>query len=131
MQVNLPNISYVISDDKMNVTLTIDDKKYEIQVIHLESLINWLGKLRADMNPPVPATSPSDAKQCHHLSSLFVSHLEGTSCHPCVDGAAFLAKSENFGWLHFQADADFCRGLVSWLNGLPKNIVVPKGATIN
>ncbi|CAN5147695.1 hypothetical protein BH11PSE11_BH11PSE11_06340 [soil metagenome] len=111
----IPQIKFALSDDKSSVVITVNANDVTFKTQELEHFIGWLGVIRSQMSPGVP-TGISEGMSVSQLSHLFLGHRDGLTPLPIESGAVVAARSEMFGWMEFTADADFCRGLISWMN---------------
>jgi hypothetical protein len=123
------SIRYEVNDEKSEITLFIGDTPVTFNTEELQNLIGFLAHARTAMQPAVPVDLP-DGMDTAPLSALLFRHISEEN-DPLKNGAVVVARSPLFGWQSFQADPEFCQGLIAWLSGNHKTISTPPGATLN
>jgi hypothetical protein len=115
MSTQIPEVKYALSDDKAKVTLSINGSEAAFTTREFEGFLGWLGVIRAQMTPMVPA-DVSPGMQVSQLSHVYLGHRQNMPGVPAESGMVIAVRSDLFGWLEFMADPEFCRGMITWMN---------------
>jgi hypothetical protein len=126
MAAQTPEVKYLLSDDKSRVTISINNSEATFNTKEFEGLLGWLGVVRSQMIPIVPA-AVQDGMQVSQLTHVFLGHLKDKTPLPVESGMVMAVRSEMYGWLEFTAQPEFCRGMAAWLQseGQPAADVQP------
>jgi hypothetical protein len=100
----------------------------ELDVLHLELLIQALGHVRAQLSPAVPSAVPDPQAPKLELSDVHV--LPSGLGKPVDAGCLFLARSSYFGWMDCPMSAEFCQALALWLQGGGTELSAPSGSQL-
>lgn len=121
--------TYKISDDGGSVTISSGGVDTIYTLEHLQQVVSFLGKIRAQMKPAVPI-DVANRGTCHPANRLQILHI-GTESLPLKNGALLLLRSDSFGWVDFEVSPAMCQDLLHWLSGQPEAICPPPGTTLN
>ncbi len=123
MSTQMPEVKYALTDDKANVTVSINGSEATFTTREFEGLLGWLGTIRSQMTPIV-APEVHEGMQVSQLSHVFLGHRKDMPPVPAESGMVVAVRSDLFGWFEFTAEPEFCRGMIAWLNstGAPQEI---------
>lgn len=125
---NIPErpFEYALNEQRTEATIEINGTQVSLTAEQLENAIAYLGALRSQMIPAVPASMPP-----HRMLPLDFLQAEriGNTDNPTGGGAVFSARSPYFGWLQIHMSPEWCSGLVSYFKG--DDLAPPPNATVN
>jgi hypothetical protein len=119
-----------LSDNGETISLSLRDPALELKAKDLDVLIALLGHYRAQMKPAIPVDQAA-AQWAQYADHVQVLHIQKDGkTMPIETGALFLFQNPRFGWFQFPATAEFCRGLIPWLQGKGDELNAPSGTTL-
>lgn len=122
--------TYQVSEDGMTVKTTSPAGEDRVLTLgDVEMMIQFFGSVRGQMRPAVPMEAAENIEG-HPLQGLFVRHTSNEQ-HPIKNGAVFLARSEQFGWMEYPISPEMCQGFADWFAAKPEAICAPPGTALN
>lgn len=106
-----PPFDSSLNEQRTEATIEIEGAKFVVTAEQLEIAIAHLGALRSQMLPPVPDTPNQD--RMLPLEAPSIRRMGATT----ERGAMLQVRSSYFGWFEVYLTAEWCAGLVSFLQG--------------